>query len=98
MPIAICRKLKIPLIQHCPRALNFICLISPSSQFGNKMDSAVWEAIVKRSKEKKHMEAIPDTDALWCVKINQITICLVLFYLQLLPRLHEQATTMPRKS
>ncbi|KAI8351173.1 hypothetical protein BD560DRAFT_427315 [Blakeslea trispora] len=35
------------------------------------MDSAVWEAIVKRSKEEKHMEAISDTDALWCVKINQ---------------------------
>ncbi|KAI9254065.1 hypothetical protein BY458DRAFT_521345 [Sporodiniella umbellata] len=52
-------------------ALNFICLISPSSQLGNKMDSAVWEAIVKKAKEKKHMEAIPDTDALWCMKINQ---------------------------
>ncbi|KAI9025215.1 hypothetical protein CLU79DRAFT_833870 [Phycomyces nitens] len=45
-------------------ALNFICLIFPSSQSGNKMDSAVWEAIVKKSKEDKHMEPIPDTDAL----------------------------------
>ncbi|SAL97121.1 hypothetical protein [Absidia glauca] len=52
-------------------ALNFICLISPSSQFGNKMDSAVWDLIVKKSMKQKPLEAIPDTDALWCMKINQ---------------------------
>lgn len=61
------------------RALNFIFLLSNSSEIGLKLEGEILEVAMKQIRYEYAMKSMAESNVLWCYKLNQVMTNLHLY-------------------